>query len=139
MSEDYYDKTRREMAEVLIGLRDLADNYTEADDLVGRIIRGTPLSDVDEQRREVYGQVQKLREKLWELLKVSAVWTYAESMRLQKISDYSFWWIENLTFDRDYVDEFSWRDTEKSLLVVSTINDTLSATDNLTKTKLRFE
>jgi hypothetical protein len=137
MSEDYYDKTRREMAEVLIGLKDLAENYTEADDLVGRIIQGTPLSDVDEQRREVHDQVQKLREKLWELLKVSAVWTYAESMRLQKISEYSFWWIENLTFDRDYIDEFLMERYRKKL--IDCINDTLSATDNLTKTKLKFE
>ena len=137
MSEDYYDKTRREMAEMLIGLKDLAENYTEADDLVGRIILGTPLSDVDEQRREVHGQVKKLREKLWELLKVSAVWTYAESMRLQKISEYSFWWIENLTFDRDYIDEFLMERYRKKL--IGCINDTLSATENLTKTKLRFE
>jgi hypothetical protein len=134
MSEDYYDKTRREMAEVLIGLRDLAENYTEADDLVGRIIRGSPFSDVDEQRLEVYGQVQKLREKLWELLMLSAVWTYAESMRLQKISEYSFWWIESLEFDSG-----DWEIQKYRKDLVDCINDTLSATENLTKSKLRFE
>jgi hypothetical protein len=65
---------------------------------------------------------------------LSAVWTYAESMRLQKISEYSFWWIESLEFDSG-----DWEIQKYRKDLVDCINDTLSATENLTKTKLRFE
>jgi hypothetical protein len=55
-------------------------------------------------------------------------------MRLQKISEYSFWWIESLEFDSG-----DWEIQKYRKDLVDCINDTLSATENLTKTKLRFE
>ena len=128
MSEDYsyYHETRREMAELLISLRDLAENYTEADDLVGRILRGVPLSDVEDQREQLKQDTQKIRTKIEGKLRVSAVWTYSEHLVLRKIQDRSFWWVENLTYDESMAENY-----RKQL--VGCIDLTLSSTDNLAK------
>lgn len=134
--EDYFPKTKSEMAELLVQLRDLAENYTEADDLVGRILRGVPLSDIEEQREQLRQDIQNIRTKIEGLLRVSAVWTYAEHMVFRRIQERSFMFIENLSVASEYKgdDDELLRSAENYRQgLIRCIDKTLYYTDNLTK------
>lgn len=125
------------MAELLVQLRDLAQSYDESD--VTRILGGLSLATVGEQRQAFREQVQDLRTKIEALLRVTAVWTYAEHILFRRIQERSFMFIENLSVASEWEGEGD--DDELLRLaenykqsLISCIDKTLSYTDNLTKT-----
>lgn len=127
--------TRREMAELLVQLRDLAQSYDESH--VARILGGLSLANVGEQREAFRQQVQDIRTKIEALLRVAAVWTYAEYMVFRRIQERSFMFIENLSVASEYEgddDELLRLAENYKQSLISCIDKTLSYTDNLTKT-----
>jgi hypothetical protein len=132
--EDYFTNTKSEMAELLVQLRDLAQSYDESD--VTRILGGLSLANVGEQREAFRQQVQDIRTKIEALLRVTAVWTYAEYMVFRRIQERSFMFIENLSTASEYEgddDELLKLAENYRQSLIECIDKTLHYTDNLTK------
>lgn len=132
--EDYFTNTKSEMAELLVQLRDLAQSYDESD--VTRILGGMSLANVTEQREALRQQVQDIRTKIEALLRVTAVWTYAEHMVFRRIQERSFMFIENLSVASEYEgddDELLKLAENYRQSLIECIDKTLFYTDNLTK------
>jgi hypothetical protein len=122
------------MAELLVQLRDLAQSYDESD--VTRILGGLSLANVGEQREAFRQQVQDIRTKIEALLRVTAVWTYAEHMVFRRIQERSFMFIENLSTASEYEgddDELLKLAENYRQSLIECIDKTLHYTDNLTK------
>ena len=122
------------MAELLVQLKDLAQSYDESD--VTRILGGMSLANVAEQREAFRQQVQDIRTKIEALLRVTAVWTYAEHMVFRRIQERSFMFIENLSTASEYEgddDELLKLAENYRQSLIECIDKTLHYTDNLTK------
>ena len=122
------------MAELLVQLKDLAQSYDESD--VTRILGGLSLANVGEQREALRQQVQDIRTKIEALLRVTAVWTYAEHMVFRRIQERSFMFIENLSVASEYEgddDELLKLAENYRQSLIECIDKTLHYTDNLTK------
>ena len=122
------------MAELLVQLKDLAQSYDESD--VTRILGGMSLANVAEQREAFRQQVQDIRTKIEALLRVTAVWTYAEHMVFRRIQERSFMFIENLSTASEYEgddDELLKLAENYRQSLIECIDKTLFYTDNLTK------